>query len=114
MTDQFEEIKRTFIKNSINELLKVKNKLIDENKSDSNSKLREIANEVFMVMHDISGTAPMVGLEPLALVSRKLELIFNKIRQDEKVFSEQIRVQAIRGVDTIIDELRCYSKKIAL
>jgi chemotaxis protein histidine kinase CheA len=114
MIDQLEEIKRTFIENSINELLKVKTKLIDEKQSDSNPNSKEIANEVFMVMHGISGTAPMVGLETLAPVSKKLELIFDKIRKDEKVLSDQVSVQTIRGIDIIIDELRCYSEKIAL
>jgi chemotaxis protein histidine kinase CheA len=114
MTDQLEKIKETFIENSFNELLNIKKKLIKEKKSDSNPGSKEIANEVFMIMHGISGTAPMVGLGPLAFFSKKLELVFDRVRKDEKGFSEQIRVQSIRGIDTIIEEFRYYSEKIAL
>jgi chemotaxis protein histidine kinase CheA len=114
MEDQLEKIKKTFIANSMDELFGLKRKFIDADKSNPDPMAKELANDVFLVMHSISGTAPMVGLDNIAPLSRKLELVFDKIRKGEKGFSEQIKVQAARGIDAIIDELRYYSEKIAL
>jgi chemotaxis protein histidine kinase CheA len=114
MEDQLEIIKKMFITNSMDELLGLKKKLVDADKSNPDLKAKELANDVFMVMHGISGTAPMVGLDNLAPLSRKLEIVFDKIRKGEKEFSEQINIQAIRGVDAILNELRYHSEKIAL
>jgi chemotaxis protein histidine kinase CheA len=106
MEDQFEIIKQTFISNSMDELLGLKNKFVDVETSNSDPVVEELANDVFMVMHGISGTAAMVGLDNLAPLSRKLEIVFDKIRRGEKEFSEQIKIQTVRGIDAIIDELR--------
>jgi chemotaxis protein histidine kinase CheA len=113
MEDQLEKIKKTFIANNMDELSGLKRKFFYADKSNSNPIAKELANDVFMVMHGISGTAPMVGLDNLAPISRKLEIVFDKIRKGEKEFSEQIKVQAVRGIDAIVDELRYYSEKIA-
>jgi len=114
MTDQLEEIRRTFIENSIEQLLGLKEKLVNADLFNPEFQVKEIAEEVFMVMHGMSGTAPMVGLEAVAPVSRKLELVFDKIRKGEKDLSEQLSLQTIRGIDNLIEELRCNSEKIAL
>lgn len=114
MTDQLEKIKKTFIKNSMDELLNLKKMFIDAHSSNPDPENYDLANNVFMVMHGISGTAPMVGLGSLEPASRKLEIVFDKIRKGEKDFSEPIKVQTIRGIDAIVEELRCYSEKIAL
>ena len=114
MEDQLEIIKKTFISNSMEELSGLKRKFADAYESNPDPMAEELANDVFMVMHSISGTAPMVGLNNLAPLSRKLEVVFDKIRKGDKEFSEQIKVQAIRGIDAIFDELRYYSEKIAL
>ncbi|MBN1119089.1 MAG: Hpt domain-containing protein [Bacteroidales bacterium] len=106
MEDQLEIIKKTFISNSMDELLGLKNKFVGVEISNPDPVAEELANDVFMVMHGISGTAPMVGLDNLAPLSRKLEIVFDKIRKGEKEFSEQIKIQTVRGIDAIIDELR--------
>jgi chemotaxis protein histidine kinase CheA len=114
MTDQLEEIKRAFIDKTLNELLGLRDKLVDVDVSNFDLQTDGLANEVFMAMHAISGTAPMVGLETLAPLSQKLEIVYDKIRRGEKTFSEQINVQTIRGIDALIAELKIYSEKIAL
>jgi len=114
MTDQLEEIKRTFIDNSIDQLLGLKEKLVNADFLNPEFKVDGIAEEVFMIMHGMSGTAPMLGLDSLTHVSRKLELVFDKIRKGEKDLSEQLSLQTIRGIDNLIEELRCNSEKIAL
>ncbi|MFW6327387.1 MAG: Hpt domain-containing protein [Bacteroidota bacterium] len=114
MEDQLELIKKTFIANSMEELSGLKRKFVDADKSKPDPTMaKELANDVFMVMHSISGTAPMVGLDNLAPISRKLEVVFDKIRKGERQFTEQIMVHAVKGIDAITDELRYYSEKIA-
>ncbi|PRZ01389.1 Hpt domain-containing protein [Marinilabilia salmonicolor] len=112
MTNQLEEIRRTFIQNSMDDLVELKAMFVNADFANSNPKTEEVANNVFMVMHGIAGTAPMVGLDSLAPVSRKLEQVFDRIRKGEKELSEQIKTQTIRGIDAIVDELK--SEKIAL
>jgi len=112
MTNQLEEIRRTFIQNSMDDLEGLKAMFVNADFTNSNPKTEELANNVFMVMHGIAGTAPMVGLDSLAPVSRKLEQVFDRIRKGEKELSEQIKTQTIRGIDAIVDELK--SEKIAL
>ena len=114
MTEQLEEIKRTFVENNINQLLGLKEKLINVDRINSETEIREIAEEVFTVMHGMAGTAPMLGIEAVEPMSRKLELVFDKIRKGEKDFSEQLSLQAVRGIDGLIEELKCNSEKIAL
>lgn len=114
MTDQLEEIKRTFIDTSIEQLLGLKEKLGNADLLNPELEVDHLAGEVFMVMHGISGTAPMLGLETLAPVTRKMEVVFDKIRKGEKDLSEQLNLQTIRGIDNLISELRCNSEKIAL
>ncbi|WP_462317071.1 Hpt domain-containing protein [Marinilabilia sp.] len=114
MTDQLEEIKRTFIDTSIEQLLGLKEKLGNADLLNPELEVDHLAEEVFMVMHGISGTAPMLGLETLAPVTQKMEVVFDKIRKGEKDLSEQLNLQTIRGIDNLISELRCNSEKIAL
>ncbi len=113
MNAHFEEIKKTFIINTGSELSDLKDEVVNLDLEDANSR-RDLVEEVFLSMHSISGTAPMVGLEGLAILSRKLEIVYDKIRRNEKDFSEPLRVQTIRGIVAIIDELKTYSEKIVL
>ncbi|WP_036162567.1 Hpt domain-containing protein [Marinilabilia salmonicolor] len=112
MTNQLEEIRRTFIQNCMDDLEELKAMFVNADFTNSNPNAEDLANNVFMVMHGIAGTAPMVGLDSLGPVSRKLELVFDKIRKGDKELSEQIKIQTIRGIDAIVDELK--SEKIAL
>jgi chemotaxis protein histidine kinase CheA len=113
MEEKLEEIKKVFIDNTCDELLRLRGKLIDVNIEDTYAWNNEIVEDVFMLMHGICGTAPMIGLEKIVTVSRKLEMVFNRIRNGEKEFSEQISVQTIRGIDVIISELNFDREKVA-
>jgi len=113
MPEQLEVIKRIFIENTINELKGLKNMLVDTEEPDPDLQT-SIVNDVFMVMHGISGTAPMVGLDSLAPISRKVEIVFDKIKKGEKCFSEQVNYQTIRTIDYMIIELNNHSGKIIL
>jgi chemotaxis protein histidine kinase CheA len=114
MTGQLEEIKKTFINNTIEELSELKKKLVKvKSTTPEVVDQMELAQEVFLLMHGITGTAPMVGIDSIATVSRKVEMAFDKIRRGEKTFTGQLNVQAIRGIDSILDELHAQSEKIA-
>lgn len=114
MNGQLEEIKKLFISSTTEQLMSLKEQLVGLSGTDFDQIDHDLVNDVFMAMHSISGTAPMVGLETLVPVSRKLEIVFDKIRKSEKNLSEQINVQTIRGIDSILSELKNHSKKIAL
>ena len=73
----------------------------------------EKAQKVFMAMHGICGTAPVIGFEHLVPMSRKMERVFDRIRKGEEKFSEQIRVQTLRGIDSIIAELQRHSESVS-
>lgn len=112
--DQLEEIKKTFIDTSIEQLLGLKEKLGNADLLNPEFEVDRLAEEVFMVMHGMSGTAPMLGLEALTPATRKMELVFDKIRKGEKDLSEQLSFQTIRGIDCLISDLGYNSEKIAL
>lgn len=113
MTGQLEEIKKTFIKNTIEELSALKKKLVKvKNTTPDYVDQAELAQEVFLLMHDITGTAPMVGIDNIASVSGKVEMAFNKIRKGEKTYTGQLIVQALRGIDSILDEMHAQSEKL--
>lgn len=113
MAGQLEDIKKVFVENTVNDLIGLKKLLIDVGEFDPDLQI-SMVNDVFMVMHGISGTAPMVGLDSLATLSRKVEIVFDKIRKGEKPFSEQITYQTIRTIDYMISELNNNSEKIII
>ncbi|MBZ4676386.1 MAG: CheA signal transduction histidine kinase [Anaerophaga sp.] len=111
MTGELEEIKKTFIKNTIEELLALKKKLVRvKSATPEDVDQKELVQEVFLLMHGITGTAPMVGIDNIASVSGKVEMAFDKIRRGEKTYTGQLIVQALRGFDSILDELHAQLK----
>ncbi|MFW5754304.1 MAG: chemotaxis protein CheA [Marinilabiliaceae bacterium] len=111
MTDQLEEIKKGFVENTLRELSSLREEISGEILEPEAGK-QECAQKVFMAMHGICGTAPVVGFEHLVPVSRKMERVFDRIRKGEEGLSEQIKVQTLRGIDSIIAELQCYSESL--
>jgi len=110
MTDQLEEIKKGFVENTLGELSSLRADLSENPEQDGN---KEKAQKVFMTMHGICGTAPVLGFEHLVPMSRKMEKVFDRIRKGEEELSEQIRVQALRGVDFMISELQQHSESVS-
>ena len=104
MTDQLEEIKKGFVENTLSELSSLRNELSVEDPDDT-GKNGEMAQKVFMTMHGICGTAPFFGFDHLVPVSRNMERVFDGIRKGENEFTEHIKVQTIREIGGIIDEL---------
>jgi chemotaxis protein histidine kinase CheA len=115
MADQLEEIKKTFIKNTIKELTALKKKLVEvESTASENINQTELAQEVFLLMHSITGTAPMVGIESIAALSGKMEMTFYKIRKGEKTYTRQLITQTLRKIDSMLAELHARAEKMAL
>jgi chemotaxis protein histidine kinase CheA len=115
MADQLEEIKKTFIKNTIEELSELKKKLVKvKSTTPEDVDQTELAQEVFLLMHGITGTAPMVGIDSIASVSRKVEMAFDKIRKGEKTYTRQLITQTLRKIDSMLAELHARAEKMAL
>ncbi|MFO8001102.1 MAG: chemotaxis protein CheA [Marinilabilia sp.] len=112
MTDQLEEIKKGFVENTLKELSCLRSVLTETDNKDKEVSKIEMVEKVFMAMHAICGTAPVVGFEHLVPLSRKLEIVFDQIRKGEKQFSEQINVQTLRGIDALISELSRHSESV--
>jgi len=115
MTGQLEEIKKTFINNTIEELSELKKKLVKvKSTTPEDVDQTELAQEVFLLMHSITGTAPMVGIDSIASVSRKVEMAFDKIRKGEKTYTRQLITQTLRKIDSMLAELHARAEKMAL
>lgn len=111
MTDQLEEIKKGFLENTLSELSSLREDLSENPEQEEGN--TEKAQKVFMTMHGICGTAPVLGFEHLVPMSRKMERVFDQIRKGEAKLSEQIRVQTLRGIDSIIAELQRHSESVS-
>jgi chemotaxis protein histidine kinase CheA len=111
MADQLEEIKKGFVENTLYELSSLRETLIGDGEVNDVRSV-ETAEKVFMAMHGICGTAPVLGFEHLVPVSRKIEMVFDKIRKGEENFSEQISIQTRRGIDSIMAELQRHTESV--
>ena len=112
MTDQLEEIKKGFVENALSELSFLRDEIAGK-KPDQETEELECAQKVFMTMHGICGTAPFLGFENLVPMSRKMERVFDRIRNGEEGLSEQIKVQTLRGIDSIIAELQRHFESVS-
>ncbi|MGM0375288.1 MAG: Hpt domain-containing protein [Bacteroidota bacterium] len=111
MTDQLEEIKKRFVENTLSELSSLREELAEVPVQDNGNE--EKAQKVFMTMHGICGTAPVLGFEHLVPMSRKMERVFDQIRKGEGELSDQIKVQTLRGIDFIINDLQGYRESVS-
>ena len=94
------EIKKQFYNDTLKELEGINGRLsekpvpIDEHSV--------IAEKIFMITHQISGTGPMLGFNSTSVLSRKLEKTYYHVRSGEKEITPQLLWQTKRAIDTII------------
>lgn len=94
------EIRKQFYKDTLKELEGINGKLASDNIPPEEQSL--IAEKVFSVSHQISGTGPMLGFDSTSLLSKKLESTFYDIRRGEKKITPQLLWQTKRVIDAMI------------
>ncbi|MDI9539522.1 Hpt domain-containing protein [Xiashengella succiniciproducens] len=94
------EVKKQFYINTLKELDGINGKLSrDEIPSEEQS---AIADKIFTISHQISGTGPMLGFNNASQLSKKLELTYNEIRNGKRELTPQILWQTRRTIDAMI------------
>jgi len=82
-----EKIKKGFINDTLNDLNAIEN---DLNANTVSNAPDGVVEKVFMAVHKIKGTAPMVGIEGLDDIAVKMERVYNAIRNGNLSLSEEI------------------------
>jgi chemotaxis protein histidine kinase CheA len=98
-----EEIKNQFYSNTLKELQFVSQQLSGALHQAENPDA--LVNNIFSIMHQISGTGPMLGFDRTSGLSRKVEKTFVEIRSGEKSLTSQILQQTQRAIDAMIQTL---------
>jgi chemotaxis protein histidine kinase CheA len=61
-----------------------------------------IAEKIFSISHQISGTGPMLGFDSTSILSRKLEKTYYQVRLGAKEITPQLLWQTKRAIEAII------------
>ncbi len=94
------EIKKQFYNDTLKELEGI-NGLLSE-KPVPIDEHAVIAEKIFTITHQISGTGPMLGFDSTSVLSRKLEKTFYHVRSGEKEITPQLLWQTKRAIESII------------
>ncbi len=104
-----EEIKNTFVNNSIEELKAIEEFLsqnIDHIASDC------VIEKVFTTTHNIKGTAPMLGITNVDYIVKPLELVYSHLRNGKIAISKDIINNTQKLIPVIMTELTESDKNI--
>lgn len=94
------EIKKQFYNDTLRELEGINAKLAVEDFPENEHAV--IAEKIFTISHQISGTGPMLGFNSSSVLSRKLEKTFYHIRSGEREITPQLLWQTKRAIEAII------------
>ncbi|GAO31779.1 Hpt domain-containing protein [Geofilum rubicundum] len=94
------EIKKQFYNDTLRELEGINGKLSAEELPVNEHAV--IAEKIFTISHQISGTGPMLGFNSSSVLSRKLEKTFYHIRSGEREITPQLLWQTKRAIEAII------------
>ncbi|GAF01828.1 Hpt domain-containing protein [Saccharicrinis fermentans] len=97
-----EKIKKGFINDTLNDLKTIEN---DLNADMANNAPEGVVEKVFMTVHKIKGTAPMVGIEGLDDIAVKMERVYNAIRNGNLSLSEEIVSNTMKLIPALKAEL---------
>jgi chemotaxis protein histidine kinase CheA len=94
------EIKRQFFAETIKKLDNINIELEKQQMGGDEQIL--LAEEIFFVSHQLSGTGPMLGFQDTSKISRKLERTFYDIRQGQREITPQVLWQTKRAIEAMI------------
>jgi chemotaxis protein histidine kinase CheA len=95
------EIKKQFYHDTIKELIVISSVLSKEEILIQEHHV--LAEQIFTLSHQISGTGPMLGFDSTSKLSRKLERTFYDIKQGQREITPQLLWQTKRAIETIIN-----------
>ncbi len=99
----YQEIKKQFLNESITELQEISKSLSTEFLNSEQKSI--LIDQIFEITHKICGTGPMLGINDVSVISRKIEKTFLDIKSGDKELSVQIILQTCRGIDQILNTL---------
>ncbi len=94
------EIKKQFFNDTLKELEGI-NGLLSEQQVPIDE-YAVLAEKIFTITHQISGTGPMLGFDSTSVLSRKLEKTYYHVRSGEKEITPQLLWQTKRAIESII------------
>lgn len=94
------EIKKQFFNDTLKELEGI-NGLLSEQQVPIDEHA-VLAEKIFTITHQISGTGPMLGFDSTSVLSRKLEKTYYHVRSGEKEITPQLLWQTKRAIESII------------
>lgn len=94
------EIKKQFFNDTLKELEGINGLLSGQQVPIDEHSL--LAEKIFTITHQISGTGPMLGFDSTSVLSRKLEKTYYHIRSGEKEITPQLLWQTKRAIESII------------
>jgi chemotaxis protein histidine kinase CheA len=103
------EIKKQFYSDTLRELEGISGKLTAKELPENEYPL--IAEKIFTISHQISGTGPMLGFHSSSVLSRKLERTYYHIRSGEREITPQLLWQTKRALEAIIKAINEENKQ---
>ena len=94
------EIKKQFYNDTLKELESISGQLSEAQLPIDAHPV--IAEKIFSISHQISGTGPMLGFDSTSILSRKLEKTYYQVRSGEKEITPQLLWQTRRAIEALI------------
>ncbi|SMO57974.1 Hpt domain-containing protein [Saccharicrinis carchari] len=91
-------IKEKFIADTLQSLCEIEKCLSNYSEG---CKTEDLVEDVFMVLHQIKGTAPMLGIKGLSEIVYPAERVYIALRQRELSFSHEIKLNTIQLITAI-------------
>ncbi len=97
-----EKIRKKFIADTLQSLYAIEACL---RKDEDGSDTKVLIEDIFMVLHQIKGTAPMLNIYNIAEMVSPVERVYSALREGNFSFSQEIKSNTIHLVMAIIAKL---------